>query len=166
MSVVADIVTSWTRPRQVVRRHLAAGQREDRALIFLMLGCGMVFLSTIPRVVRMNELGGGVEYGAQIGGAVLAWLFVTPLLLYVVAAVTRVIARLFGGRGTGFTARLSLFWALLAASPLWLIWGLAVGYLGDDVAGVQVLGALVFAVFLYIWSMGLIETESGAGQTE
>ena len=140
---------------------MAAGQREDRALIFLMLGCGLVFLSTIPRVVRLNELGAEVEYGAQIGGAVLAWLFVVPLALYIVAAISRLIARVLGGKGSGFSARLSLFWALLAASPLWLIWGLLAGYLGQDMAGVQAFGLVAFAVFVYIWLMGLIETETG-----
>lgn len=164
MSVVADIVTSWTRPRHVIRRHIAAGQREDRALIFLMLGCGLVFLSTIPRVVRLNELEAEVEYGAQIGGAVLAWLFVVPLALYIVAAISRLIARVLGGKGSGYSARLSLFWALLAASPLWLLWGLLAGYLGQT-AGVQAFGALAFAVFVYIWLMGLIETETGTDRT-
>jgi hypothetical protein len=142
---------------------MAAGQREDRALIFLMIGCGFVFLSTIPRVVRLNELGEPGDYGAQIGAAVLAWLFVVPLALYVFAAFVRLIARVFGGKGTGYSARLSLFWALLAASPLWLIWGLLAGYLGQAVAGVQAFGALAFAVFVYIWVMGIIETEFGKG---
>ena len=98
---------------------------------------------------------------AQIGGAVLAWLFVVPLALYIVAAISRLIARVLGGKGSGFSARLSLFWALLAASPLWLIWGLLAGYLGQDMAGVQAFGLVAFAVFVYIWLMGLIETETG-----
>lgn len=157
MSVVADILKSWVRPRQVVRRHVAAGPREDRALIFLMLGCVIVFLSQVPRIVRSDWLGSEVPFQAQIGGAALAWLFIAPLALYGVALVVHLIARLLGGKGSSFTTRLSLFWALFAASPLWLFDGLVAGYLGPQASGTLLLGLVGLAAFFYIWAAGMFE---------
>ena len=52
MSIVADIVRSYVQPRAVIRDRLAEGQREDRALMLLMLGCGLVFVAQWPRLAR------------------------------------------------------------------------------------------------------------------
>jgi len=159
MSVVADIVTSWVRPGKVVRRHVAGGPREDRALVFLMLGCAIVFLSQVPRIIRSDWVGSDAPFQAQIGGAALAWLFIAPLIFYVIAWVVHLGARLLGGGGSGFSARMSLFWAILAASPLWLINGVVAGYLGPDAAVTTLVGLVGLLVFIYIWVVAMIETE-------
>lgn len=163
MSVVADIVKSWVHPRPVLRRHVDAGQREDRALIFLMIGCLLVFLSQIPMIVRNDWMGSDTPFQAQIGGAAMAWLFIMPLLLYIIAALSRFLGKVFGGKGSAFSARLALFWALFAASPWWLLNGVVTGYFGAGSIGSYVVGAVALLVFLYIWAMGFIETEFGRG---
>ena len=61
-------------------------------------------------------------------------------------------ARLLGGKGTAYGARLALFWALLASAPLWLLSGLAAGFTGESpgtkVSGLAAIGAfLVFTIF-------------------
>jgi hypothetical protein len=56
MSVSRDIVATWRRPRRVMRSLLAQGRREDRAIMFLMLACGIIFVSQWPVISREAAL--------------------------------------------------------------------------------------------------------------
>ncbi|MDJ0629830.1 MAG: YIP1 family protein [Rhodobacter sp.] len=158
MAVATDIAAMYRAPRQTVRRLLTMGVREDRALLYLMLACALIFVAQWPRLAREAHLDAAVPLDARIGGALLAWFFLAPLLLYAVAAITRLAARLLGGRGTWYTARLALFWSLLAAAPMWLLSGLAAGFLGPGGA-LQGVSALALGVFLVFWGLALLETE-------
>ena len=161
MAVTQDIFTSWRRPRVVVRKLLAQGQRDDRALVFLMLGCALICLSQLPSIVRSVEFGQGEPFEAQLGGVIMAWLFIAPLVLYGIAAASHILARLFRGRGAFHSARLALFWSLFAASPLWLLAGLSEGYFGAQAAATMALGLIAFVLFIYQWFAGLYEAEWG-----
>ena len=97
-----------------MRRLLAVGQREDRALVFLMLGCALIGLSRIPRMMRGAGMADEIPFQAGLGGTIFAWLFLAPLALYGLAALSHLAAMPFGGRGTWYGARLALFWAMLA----------------------------------------------------
>ncbi len=93
----------------------------------------------------------------------MAWLFWVPLLSYALAAMSHLIAKLFGGKGTWYGARLALFWSLLAASPAWLLQGMVAGFVGPGVA-LQIVGAGLLLAFLSIWGICLrvAETEPEA----
>lgn len=93
-----------------------------------------------------------------LGGALMGWVFIVPLVLYGVAAITRLIAMALGGRGTFYGARLALFWAVLAASPLFLLVGLVAGLIGPGLE-LQVVGLLWFAFFAWFWFAGLMTTQ-------
>jgi hypothetical protein len=160
MSVSADIVRSYVRPGQVMRRHLAMGRREDRALAMLMVALGLIFLAEWPGLMRAANADPSVPFDARIGGALMAMVFVAPLMAYAIAGLSRLIARLFGGKGSWFGARLALFWALLAASPLMLLQGIAGGLLGPGRAE-TVMSWLVLAVFLWVWIGGFRVSERG-----
>ncbi len=69
-----------------------------------------------------------------MGGALMATLFLLPPLAYALAAISHLVARALGGRGTGYGARMALFWSLLAVSPLMLLQGLVRGFLGEGPA--------------------------------
>ena len=45
MSALTDIAATYRGPGGVLRRLLARGQREDRALAILMAGCALVFVA-------------------------------------------------------------------------------------------------------------------------
>ncbi len=160
MAVSTDILRAWRHPRQVMAGHLSQGLREDRALVFLMLGCALVFVSVWPRLVLESRLDPATPLDARLGGALLAWMFIAPLALYLIAAVSHVAARMVGGHGTWFGARLALFWALLAASPLWLLNGLLAVVPGARALH-TVTGAIALAGFVIIWLASLIEAEFG-----
>lgn len=158
MSVAADIWQSWRTPRRVLARLLAQGQREDRALAFLMIGCALIFVSEWP---RLGRTAGDAPLEARLGGAMLAWLALMPLVLYGLAALSHLAARVLGGRGSYFGARLALFWAVLAAAPLWLA-AAAVETVAPGPAG-RLAGALALAALAWIWLGGLYEAERGGG---
>ncbi|WP_425039326.1 YIP1 family protein [Primorskyibacter sp. S187A] len=158
MGVLNDIAATYRGPRRVLRRLLSAGQREDRALAILMGACTLMFLSQWPPLARQAHLE-NTELQPMIGGALMAWLFVAPLLLYVIAALSRLVAKLFRGQGDHFGARIALFWALLATSPLALLNGLVGGYIGPGVE-LQLVGFVWFVCFVWFWLSGMIEAES------
>jgi len=98
---------------------------------------------------------------ARLGGALLACVFLLPLLAYAIAAASHVIARLFGGRGSGLGARLALFWALLAIAPAMLLQGLVAGFVGPG-AALNLVYILVALGFLRLWFLMLAEVERDA----
>jgi hypothetical protein len=157
MPVARDIVATYRGPRRVVRRLLDMGLREDRALAILIAGCAVVFIAQWPRLAREAHLT-GQELNPLLGGALLAWIFIAPLMLYALALLSHGIARLVGGQGSAYGARLALFWALLAASPLILLHGLVAGFIGPG-PGLQGVGLIWCGVFLWFWLSGLREAE-------
>ena len=124
MALIPDIPATYRSPRAVFRRQLALGPREDRALLYLLLACGLIFVAQWPRLAARG-ISGRRRCRSMRGsaGALLAWVFIAPLALYGLAALSHLAARGLRGQGTGYTARLALFWALLAAAPLWLLNG-------------------------------------------
>lgn len=157
MAITRNIRATYLGPGRVVSGLLAAGPREDRALAYLMAGCLVVFVSQMPRLAREAHLTGG-DLNMMMGGALMAWIFIAPLALYLIAALTYVVARLVRGQGSAYGARLALFWALLAASPLMLLNGLVAGFVGPGIE-LRAIGFLWFAFFLWFWFAGLVTTQ-------
>lgn len=170
MPVVPDILASWRRPRAVIARKLAEGRREDRAIATLMGACGLIFVAQWPGLAREAHLtrlaaeAAGTPLDqvptlqALMGSRLMALVFIAPLFFFLLAAISHGVARLLGGKGTGFGARLALFWALFCTTPVMLLQGLVAGFIGAGTAA-TVVGGLVFAVFLYLWINMLIEAE-------
>lgn len=156
MPVSSDIVRTYRGPRRVVRDLLDMGVREDRAIMWLMVGCIIVFVSRLPALQREAVLGAG-DFQRDATYAFFGMIMVAPLLFYGLAGLGQVIARVLGRNPGGFGGRLALFWAWLAASPLALLYGLLAGFNGAGEIGTQVVGALWLAVLLWFWIMGLIE---------
>ncbi|WP_197918108.1 YIP1 family protein [Thiosulfatihalobacter marinus] len=155
MSVTGDMLATYRGPRAVVSRLLAAGVREDRALAILMAGCVIVFVAQWPRLAREAYFT-GQELNPLMGGALLGWLFVAPLFFYALAMVSYLLLRVLGRRISAYGARVALFWALFAASPLILLHGLVAGFVGPGPA-LGAVGLIWVAVFLWFWSAGLVQ---------
>ncbi len=157
MPLSSDIVATYKGPRKAFARILGAGQREDRALMILMAGCLIAFIARWPALARQAHLS-GEELNMLLGGTLLAWLFIAPLALYLIAALSHIIAKALRGQGDWYGARIALFWSLLASSPLLLLNGLIEGMIGEG-PGLQLVGFAWFIVFLWFWLSGLIEAE-------
>lgn len=160
MAVTTDIFATYRGPRRVMRRWLDGGPREDRALAIVMAFCILAFISEMPALARKAHLE-GVELNPLLGGALMGAVVILPLLLYGVAAVSRLVARMFGGHGTFFGARIALFWSLLASSPVLLLRGLVAGLIGPGQAQFAV-DSLWLLVFLWFWVFCLQESEGQA----
>lgn len=154
MSVIGDMVATYGGPRKVVSRHLAIGQREDRALVFLLLGSVMIFVSQAPFQARLAHFDDTVPLEARLYWSGLFWIFIVPLAMYPLAAISRFLARAFGVSVSWFGARMALFWALLASTPLLLLQGLAAGLLLTPLVPSALL-FVWFLVFIWFWISGL-----------
>ena len=155
MSVVRDIALSWRAPGAVMRRHLAGGVREDRALITLMAACLLLFVAQWPGLARAAFEAPEVPLDARLAGALMAMLFVAPPVFYALAALSHLIARAMFARRAGApggfgAARMALFWALLAVTPGALFQGLVAGFVGPGPVATGT-GLVVLAAFLAIW---------------
>lgn len=81
MALTTDILASYRRPRTVLRR-LQGDRREARILVYLMLGCGLIFIAQWPRLAREAHLDEEVPLDALLAGALFAWVFIAPLVFY------------------------------------------------------------------------------------
>lgn len=155
MPVTTDIVASYRGPRRVMRRILELGTNEGRALAVLMAGCAVFFIADWPKLARDAHIAGD-ELQPILGGSLMGWIFIAPLIFYVFAWLSQLVIRLFGGNATGFSARMALFWAFLAASPLKLFHGLVAGFIGPGPV-LNGVGALWLLVFLWFWVSNMRE---------
>jgi hypothetical protein len=160
MAVTRNITATYRGPGRVLTGLLALGQREDRALAYLMAGCVVVFIAQLPRLARQAHLT-GEELDMLMGASLMAWIFIAPLALYCVAGFSHLVLRLLRRGGTAYGARLALFWALLASSPLMLLHGLVAGFVGPGLE-LQLVGFVWLAVFLWFWLGGLVASVSVA----
>ena len=105
-----------------MRKLLALGVREDRALAYLMGACLVMFVAQWPKLARQAHTS-GEELDALLGANLMGFVFVAPLVFYIVAGIARGIGRLLGGSGTGYGraygAVLGAACGLSAAIALW-----------------------------------------------
>lgn len=153
MPVTRDIAATYRSPGTVMRRLLAMGPREDRALALVMGFCGLAFVAQLPKLAREAHLT-GQELDMLMGGALMGSVFILPLVLYLVAGITYLLLRAFGRGTSGYGARIALFWSLLASTPVVLLYGLVAGFVGPGPA-LNAIGLIWSGLFLWFWFAGL-----------
>jgi hypothetical protein len=160
MSVSRDIPRAWVKPQTVMAEHMARGRYDDRGFLFLMLGCLMVFVAQLPRLSR-EAVDTGDDFMLLVGGTLMAWVFVAPLLLIALAALSHLVARAMGGGRAGWApSRLALGWSLLACAPAFLLHGLTGGFVGPDHPGFTLVGGLALGGFFWLWLNSLYVAET------
>jgi len=143
-----------------MRRLLDHGRREDRALSYLLVACLLIYAAQWPRLQREAVLNpGDAPLEAQLAIIFFAMLMIWPILLYALGGLTHLIALALGGKGSWYSARLALFWSLLATTPAWLLHGLVSGMIGPGAAQVLV-GAGLLLALLTIWGLTFFEAET------
>lgn len=162
MTITGEILATWRDPGAPIRRFLAGGVREDRALAMLMGAGILLFIARTPGLARAAAMDTSVPLQARLGTAFFALMFLMPLLAYALAAILHLGLRMFGAHGPAHGARLVLFWSLLAIAPAVLVQGLAEGMLGAGPV-TQVLGLAIFAAFLWFLARGLAAAYRGHG---
>ena len=154
MALTADIAATYRGPGRVVARLLGMGRREDRALLVVLLAGVLIFVAQAPYQARLAHLDPEVPLSAALYWSALVWVFVFPLLCYALAALAWGVSRLARRRISGFAIRLSLFWALLSATPAALLGGLVAAFIGAGPA-LQLVALLWLALVLWFWIAGL-----------
>lgn len=157
MSIARDIAATYRGPGRVISRILAMGPREDRALAYVMGACALMFVAQLPRLSREAHLT-GQDLNMLMGASLMALIFVAPLLFYALGGLSHLVAKILGGQGSFFTARMALFWALLASTPLILLHGLVAGFVGPG-AQLTLVGVVWFLAFMWFWITGLVQAE-------
>ena len=182
MAVSRDIPRAWLRPAEVMRERLAHGADDKVAFVYLAAGSVLGFVAQLPALVRASRQPDpafeaaivaeapdarmltvpaditDAKFEALMSGALMAWIFLVPLLLYALALLSHWAARVLGGRGTALRARVALFWAFLAATPLLLVAGLTTGFAGPGPAAALV-GTVTICLFLWVWIQSLYVAE-------
>ena len=161
MPVTADITATYRGPGQVVGRLLADGRQEARALSLALLAGLMIFVAQAPFQAREAHLDPSGPLAVRRYWSGFFCIFILPLMLYMFAWVVWALSRLARRSLSGYAARLTLFWALLASTPVLLLAGMVAGFIGPG-PGLQVLGLIWLGVFLWFWISGLLRAESTA----
>lgn len=159
MTVSTDMVATWRRPREILRRLLARGQSEPFAFSLLLVFLALAFIGQWPVAAREAFLADEPSALPRILARALAVLATIPFW-YLLAALSRLVARALGGQGTWYGARIALFWALAAVGPLMLLQGLVAGMIGPGPA-LSAVTLVVGVAFLWLWSTLLHEAERG-----
>ena len=157
MSITSDIVESWRRPRVVVRRLLGQARSEPFAFSLLVTGLILLFVSLAPFLAREAYFQPEQPLAQRLLAAGLAMSATVPLW-YLLAAFSHLVARVLGGRGSFYGARIALFWAVVAASPAQLVFGMVRGMRGGGGAS-DGIGLIAAATFLVLWVIMLHEAE-------
>ena len=127
---------------------------EQVKLVVLMAAMLVFLIAQAPAHARMAQLDPSIPFQARMGGALLAVMFLMPVLAYALAALTAALSRLTPWRLSPEDSRLALFWALLAVAPAMLLAGLVAGLVGPG-PGLAVVQAVCGAGFLMIWGAGI-----------
>jgi hypothetical protein len=159
MTVTRDLVATWRSPRAALRRHLSRGVSEPFAFSLLLVFLILAFVGQWPVAAREAFLADEPSAAPRILARAFAVLATIPLW-YGLAALSRVVARALGGRGSWYAARIALFWALATVGPLMLLQGLAVGMIGPG-PGIWLLNTVAGVAFLWLWLTMLNEAERG-----
>jgi nitrogen fixation/metabolism regulation signal transduction histidine kinase len=141
----------------VIRRHMQRPVSEPFAFALLVTFLVMAFVALWPFMARTAAQDPTRPLVQQMVAAGLALLATIPAW-YGVAAISHLVARLAGGRGTFYHARLALFAALVAATPLMLLHGLTMGLIGPGPQALLV-GAVAGAGFVVLWMIMLAVAE-------
>ena len=157
MSVTLDIVESWRRPRVVLRRLLGQDRSEPFALSLLVTGLILLFISRTPYLRREAMVMPDMPLAQLLLASALGMAATVPFW-YLLAALGHLVARALGGKGGYYQGRIALFWALVAASPALLTFGLVQG-LTDPGTGTVAIGLVALAAFLLFWAVMLHEAE-------
>lgn len=146
------VVQSWWAPRRVVRG--LQGMPDRVMLVVLMLAMAFMLLAQAPIHARAAALDPSRPFEARMGGALMAVMFMMPLLAYAVAGLVALFSRATPWRLAPEASRLALFWALLAVAPAMLLRGLVGGFIGEGPA-LTTTDVVAGFGFFFIWGAGI-----------
>lgn len=144
-SLAARVAGAYRAPGTSFLTEKALGLSERR---LIAIGFGATLFLTLGRVMAETirpELAIGADRIPWFASTVLIGFSFVLLGLYGVAALVRIVCRIFGGRGGWAETRLALFWSGLAAGPL-VVLGNALGAAIEGRSLAALIGGAIWAV--------------------
>lgn len=138
-----------------MKRHLDNGIREEQTLFFAILFGLLSFLSLLPALAKHAFLT-NESLSALAAAQFISSVFMMPLLMYGIAAVSHLILKYFGGQGDYIGARRALFWAALVTTPAILLTSIAEAYFSEIST---ILSVITTMIFVWQWVSNLKELE-------
>ena len=138
-----------------MKRYLEDGIREEQTLFFAILFGLLSFLSLLPALAKHAFLT-NESLSALAAAQFISSVFMMPLLMYGIAAVSHLILKYFGGQGDYIGARRALFWAALVTTPAILLTSIAEAYFSEIST---ILSVITTMIFVWQWVSNLQELE-------
>ena len=138
-----------------MKRYLEDGIREEQTLFFAILFGLLSFLSLLPALAKHAFLT-NESLSALAAAQFISSVFMMPLLMYGIAAVSHLILKYFGGQGDYIGARRALFWAALVTTPAILLTSIAEAYFSEIST---ILSVIKTMIFVWQWVSNLKELE-------
>lgn len=137
-SLAARVAGGYRAPAISFDREKSFGLTERRLIAYAF---GASLFLTLGRIIAESirpELAIGVDRTAWFAATILIGFSFGVLALYAIAALVRIICRVFGGAGGWAETRLALFWSGLATGPL-----IALGHAAGAAIDGRSLGAFI-----------------------
>lgn len=155
VSILTDIKLAYYKPRNVMKRQISTGIREEQTLFFAILFGLLSFLSLLPAIAKHAYLT-NESLSALAAAQFISSVFMMPLLMYGIAAISHLVLKYFGGQGNYIGARRALFWAALVTTPAILISSIVETYIGELSLSLSV---ITTGIFIWQWVSNLKELE-------
>jgi len=148
MAIWSDLRDTYLSPAKLARRKTTSVPGEPTLLAYLLLAALVSLVSRMPGVMSQDL---SLDATRRLIGAQFATsMLFGPLFFYFIAIVSRFVAYLLGGKGTGNSARYALFWPLLALQPVVIAIEIAKQTSLPPLVQATVSG-LGAVFFLYVW---------------
>jgi hypothetical protein len=154
-SFLADVADTYRDPAAVFARKLTIGVREPQLLAWVVFACLISFLARLPGLVSLHrESAIEQPLEALLAASLVAGVFFAPIFFYVLAGISHLVAKVFGKQGSWQSARVALFWSLIALQPLLILTQTLSVQIGTNLLtkGASI-GAGAF--FLWVWFKGM-----------
>ncbi len=168
MTLYGEILRAYRGFGASMQRQLAQDLREEKLLLYAVLASFLGFVARIPGLVYVakNSTDAEITIANLIGSNFVTTFFYGLIMLYIIASVSHIIAKIFKGAGSFQQARLALFWAALVIAPLYLVVvGLRVFITAPDFINLSNLA--IGILFVYCWGtcLSIAEKFNGALMT-
>ncbi len=122
MTLIGDILGAYKSFPASMRRQLAMEPREEKLLLYVVLACFIGLIARMPGIIELANTSTNEEVTLlnAIGTNIVSTMFYGPIMLYIIAALSHIVSKIFKGQGSFRNTRLALFWAVLVISPLYL----------------------------------------------
>jgi len=160
MSASGEIIRAYRGFGASMQRQMDSRPGEERLLAYVVTASLISFVARVPALLKLSAAAASPDISpiALFVTNLVGSFFFAPIMLYGLAALSHLAAKLFGGAGASADARLALFWTLLLISPLALI--STILQMAFPVAWVsQALWFALFLMFSIAWGQALAVAE-------